>query len=56
MGNREQSWCVRKLDQMCAWEVYVREVSIRSGRCGKYLDSGASPRKISVGCRSVGCD
>lgn len=56
IGDRKQSWCVRELDQKCAWEVCVREVSIRSGRCGKYLDSGAPPRKISVGCRNVGCD
>lgn len=41
---------------MWVWEVCVREASIRSSRCGKDLDSGALPRKISVGCKSVGCD
>lgn len=56
IAYREQSWYARELDQMYVCEVCVREVSIRQGRCGKDLHSGAPARRTSVGCRSVGCD
>lgn len=38
------------------WCVCERELSIRSDRCGEDLDSGALPSRMSVGCRSIGCN
>ena len=68
IAGKEQSWCMRELDlgpDKCLGRISAvrylggvceRELSIRSARCGEVLDSGAPPRRISVGCRSVRCN
>lgn len=68
IAGREQSWYMREFHLGLDWclgriqavrylgGVCERELGIRWARCGEDLDSGAPPRRISVGCRSVGCN